>query len=262
MNILVVPDAHSKKNVKMDRFTWLGNYIVDTKPDIIVCLGDFADMEALSSWDYGKKSFEGRRYKEDIKAAIEAQEALFKPLTNYNLKAKENHKPRYKPYLVMTLGNHEHRINRAVNDDPKLDGTIGIDDLKYSEFGWDVYPYKEVVMIEGIAFSHVFPNGLMDRPISGDNAGRTIIKKTHTSAIAGHAHILNIATEVNSNGDRLWGILAGCFLGEGQEEDYVSKLVQKSWWHGLTLLKNCNGKGNFDPEFISRDELKKKYSNI
>jgi hypothetical protein len=261
VDILVIPDSHAKPGVTNNRFTWLGHYIVDEKPDIIVCLSDLFDMPSLSSYDVGKKSFEGRRYKEDIKAGIDAQEKLFKPLTNYNLKAKENHKPRYKPYLVMTLGNHENRINRAVNDDPKLDGTIGIEDLKLEEFGWDVYAYKDVAMVEGIAFSHNFPNGLMDRPISGDNAGRTILKKMHSSAIAGHAHTLNIATEVDSAGKRMWGILAGCYLEEGQLEDYVSPLVQKSWYNCVLHLHDVKA-GDFDLEIITRDTLKKKYANI
>ncbi len=42
--------------------------------------GDFADMPSLSSYDIGKKTFEGRRYKADIEAAHSAMEALLAPI--------------------------------------------------------------------------------------------------------------------------------------------------------------------------------------
>ena len=40
--------------------------IFEEKPDVVVCLGDWFDMASLSSHDKGKKSFEGRRYKQDV----------------------------------------------------------------------------------------------------------------------------------------------------------------------------------------------------
>ena len=84
--------------------TSIGNYLVDKKPDIIVNLGDFADMPSLSSYDVGKKSFEGRRYKADIEAAHRAMEALLAPINNYNDRARENHKARYTPRRVFVWG--------------------------------------------------------------------------------------------------------------------------------------------------------------
>lgn len=44
--------------------------------------------------------------------------------------------PEYAPRMVLTLGNHEHRINRAVEYDPKLDGLLTVDDLDYQRHGW------------------------------------------------------------------------------------------------------------------------------
>ena len=58
--LLIIP-SHDN-----DRFTWLGNLIFEEKPDVVVCLGDWFDMASLSSHDKGKKSFEGRRYKQDV----------------------------------------------------------------------------------------------------------------------------------------------------------------------------------------------------
>ena len=72
--ILIVGDTHAHPNHSNERFTWLGRYIVDSKPDKVVQIGDFADMPSLCSYDKGRRSFEGRRYNKDIAAAIDAQE--------------------------------------------------------------------------------------------------------------------------------------------------------------------------------------------
>ena len=69
MKHLIIPDTQVKRDVDLSYLEWIGKYIVDKKPDVIVQIGDFADMPSLSSYDVGKKSFEGRRYKDDIEAA-------------------------------------------------------------------------------------------------------------------------------------------------------------------------------------------------
>ena len=56
---------------------------------------------------------------------------LLAPLIEYNTQAKKNKKQLYKPKMILTLGNHENRINRVIENDPKLDGTLSIDDLMY-----------------------------------------------------------------------------------------------------------------------------------
>src|SRR5678816_1840691 len=117
--ILVIPDVQAKPGNDFTFLRKLGMYIVEKQPDIIVNIGDFADMPSLSSYDVGKKSFEGRRYVKDIEAAHEAQTALLEPLWDYNHKARKNKEKQYKPRMVLTLGNHEERINRAVNEDAK-----------------------------------------------------------------------------------------------------------------------------------------------
>src|SRR5688572_21026993 len=160
--ILVLPDVQAKPGINFSYLSRIGQYAVDKKPEVIVCIGDFADMPSLSSYDKGKKSFEGRRYKRDIEAAQFAMQAFLGPIERHNKTAK---KP-YKPRMVLTLGNHEERILRAINDDPKLDGVLSVDDLAFKEYGWEVFPFLEVVIIEGVAFSHFFATGVMGRPAS------------------------------------------------------------------------------------------------
>jgi predicted phosphodiesterase len=254
-NILIIPDAHAKPDESKEHFKAAGELIVDKQPDIVICLGDLADMGALSSYDKGKKSAENQRYQYDIESVVVAQELLFKPLNDYN----RSRKKKYQPDLYLTMGNHEERINRAVQDDARLEFTLSFEDLRYEEFGWQVSPFKEVLVVEGIALNHYFPNGLMDKPLAGLSPGRSMINKYHSSCIAGHRHDLDVASAVNSSGKRMWGIVAGCWLGPTQEEHYVSKTIQKTWWRGLTLLKDVVD-GDFSLEFISQEYIMKTYS--
>jgi hypothetical protein len=84
--ILVIPDVQCKPGVDMTHLTHIGKYIVEKKPDMIVHLGDHWDMPSLSSYDKGKKSFEGRRYKADIEAGNLGMRMLQAPLVALNKK--------------------------------------------------------------------------------------------------------------------------------------------------------------------------------
>ena len=60
MKLLFIPDTQIKNGVNLDHIQALGNYILDKKPDIIVCIGDWWDMPSLSSYEKkGSKYFEG-----------------------------------------------------------------------------------------------------------------------------------------------------------------------------------------------------------
>ena len=107
----VIPDVQSKSGVDFKYLTKIGTYLVEKKPEKWICLGDFADMPSLSSYDVGKKAFEGRRYTKDIEASKDAMDALLTPLWEFNAKAKRNKEKQYNPDMTMLLGNHENRIN-------------------------------------------------------------------------------------------------------------------------------------------------------
>src|SRR5574340_1836179 len=117
---MVIPDTQVKEGVPTEHLEWIGRYAAEKKPDVIVCLGDFADMPSLSSYDKGKKSFEGRRYTKDIDATQQAMVRLMTPIADERGRLKRNKEKQWNPHLVMLLGNHEHRINRAIEDDAKL----------------------------------------------------------------------------------------------------------------------------------------------
>jgi len=251
--ILYIPDTQVKPEVPLDHLNALGNYIVAKKPDIIVQGGDFTDMPSLSSYDVGKRCFEGRRYKLDIEVAKQAMGILLKPLNDFNEKAQKNHEKQYHPRKILTLGNHEDRITRAIDSDPKLDGTLSLQDLGYEEFGWEVYPFLQPVVVEGICFNHYFPSGVLSRPIV---TAQVLLRKMHMSCIAGHLPGLQFHREARADGKQLTAIICGSFYQH--LEDYMSPIVNKQHWHGVIMLHGVND-GDFDIMPVSLRYLRLKY---
>jgi hypothetical protein len=230
----------------------IGEYIVEKRPDTVICIGDFADMQSLSSYDIGKKSFEGRRYKNDILASQEAMRTLLQPLRAFNQNASLYKKKRYLPRLILTLGNHEHRINRVIESDPKLEGTISIDDLKYEEMGWEVYPYLVPVVVDGIAYSHFFTSGVLGRPVT---SARALVQKKHMSCVMGHVQNFEVHTDYRADGSRVTGMFAGCCYNH--EEDYLGP-QGNNHFRGIHMLHEASN-GEFDHMAISLKYLRKKY---
>ena len=155
---LMIPDTQAKPGVPIEHLEWIGQYIADKRPEVIVHIGDHADMPSLSSYDKGKRVSEGRRVQEDIDASTEAMEVLLKPLEKLQKQQKRNKKKIYKPKMVLTLGKHEERIKRHVNANPELHGFLSYDNLKYKEMGWEVYDFLEPVIINGVTYCHFMAN--------------------------------------------------------------------------------------------------------
>lgn len=256
-NILLVGDVHLHPKHSNERMTWLGNLVVDRKPDIIIQIGDMSDLPSLSSFDVGKKTFEGRRYSDDCKATHDGLAKFQAPIDEYNKKLKVNKSKHYNPKKYLCGGNHENRIAKAVNSDPKLDGTMGIDDLKYKEFGWEFIQFLKPLIIDGVMFQHYLVSGSMDRSISSENTGRAFIKKYHTSVFAGHSHKLDLAWEAGQNGLMMSGTI-GCYFTHF--EDWQSVAAQSQFWRGVLLLKGVkNGVITEGHEAITMDYIKKAY---
>lgn len=249
---LVIPDVQAKDGNDFTYLKCLGKFIVKKQPDVIVCIGDFADMESLISYDKGLKSFEGRSYQKDIWAAREAMDALLEPMFLYNKLQIRDKKKQYKPRMVMTLGNHENRINRAVEEDRKLDGLISVDDLPYQD--WEVYNFLDVVVIDGIAYSHYFCGGVMGRPITSAQA---ILTKKHMSCFAGHQQGRQIAYGHKADGSEITAIIAGSFYEH--DEAYMGAQGNKHW-RGFYVLHDVHD-GSFDEMAVSIKFLKERYAD-
>lgn len=248
----IIPDVQAKPGQDFSFLTAVGEYLVDKKPDKWICLGDFADMPSLSSYDVGKKSFEGRRYTHDMEAAQEAMRALLGPLWKYNHQARINKKKRYYPDLLMFLGNHEYRIERAVENDPKLDGMLSVEQLPYED--WKVLPYKHIEIVDGIAYSHLFTTGVMGRPVT---SARALVLKKHMSCIQGHNQKMEIYNEYRADGSLITGLFAGCcYL---HDEDYLGP-QGNNYFRGIHMLYDVHD-GAFHTHSITLDYLINRYAS-
>ncbi len=252
----VIPDVQAQPNVPLDHLSWAGEYLVAKKPDTIICIGDWADMKSLSMYDVGKKSYEGRTYKEDIDVAQYAMSLFMAPIQKEVKRLKDNKKAQWNPRLVLTLGNHENRIDRAIETDRKLEGTISVKDLGYEKWGWEVIPYLQPINIDGIMYSHYFTSGEMGRPVT---SARAMIIKKHMSCTMGHTPKTEIdMSQVRADGTPIIGLFCGSFYQHN--EDYLGP--QGNPVHRQIWLKHEVDNGMYYIMPVSMVYLAKRYGNI
>lgn len=251
---MVVPDTQVKPGVPLEHLEWAGRWAAEKKPDVIVFIGDHADMPSLSSYDKGKRSYEGRRYTDDIEAAKEGLRLFLAPIRAEQARLRQVRRKEWHPRLVITLGNHEHRIDRASELQPELHGLISIDDLQYKEFGFEVYPFLEPVVIDGIVYCHYFTTGAMGRPVT---SARALAMKKHMSCVMGHVQQTEIdLSQKRGDGKFITGVFAGCFYQH--DESYLGiqgNQVRRQCWMFYDVKD-----GEFDIHALPLEYLRKRYA--
>jgi hypothetical protein len=247
--ILVIPDTQCKPNGDITHIKAAANFAVRKQVDIIVTLGDWWDMESLSVYNTRKQS-EGLRIKDDVEAGMDAMNA-FMDIINKGFSKK--------PRLVFTHGNHsmQVRLPRFIESNPHLDGMIEESTTPFLErHGFEVYPFLEVVNIEGIRFSHYIqnPHSLRGGVLAGtiDN----MLKNAGFSFVMGHQQVLKMGKHYLSDGTMRLGLVAGAFYPH--EESYMSVQGNRHW-RGIVLLNEVK-EGAADICEVSLDYLLRKYN--
>ena len=250
---LVVPDPHAHPDFNNDRADWLGSLIKDLKPDVVINLGDAADMASLSTFDKGKASFHGSNYERDIESHLDFQDRMWYP----SRKAKKK-----QPHKIVLEGNHEHRIKRAIELSPELQGDrfgVSFKDLAFKDYYHEVVEYTGqtpgIISVDGISYAHFFISGVMGRPIGGEHHASSLITKNFTSCTCGHSHLADWSVRTSTTGKKVMGCVAGVY------QDYESKWagrVNDLWWGGVVIKRNVED-GVYDPEFVSIEQLRKEY---
>ena len=111
---VILTCGHADPSVENDRFSWLGEFLYDIKPDYVVDLGDGADMRSLNSFDTRyPEAIVSQSYEKDIEAYNDSMERL---------RWKFRHHKRKRPYFIGFEGNHENRLKKAIAHDPRLEG--------------------------------------------------------------------------------------------------------------------------------------------
>ena len=237
--VLVIGDAHAAPNQCLKRFNAAGRLAAEARVDAVVDIGDFADMESLLDIESGRKSdasIDGKRLDADIAAAVEARDR-FKAGMDQKAKGK-----RWKPRLVATIGNHEGpRIDRLKAVLPQIGDLVNVDDLGYSQYGWEAYPHFEPAWVEGVAFCHSWKARASSRPIGGVNFSRAVSNAYpgEFSRVSGHSHKFSVGSF--SNGMRgsspHYVIEAGCFFNVDSPLHAWARGDVSGWTSGLLLLE-------------------------
>lgn len=246
--------SHADPEASNERFSWLGEFLYDLKPDYVVDLGDGADMRSLNSYDTRYPSqIVNQSYEKDIEWYNDAQERL-------RWKFKKN--KRKKPTWYGLEGNHENRIKKAIAHDPRLEGsTHGISFSHLQTDHWfDEYTEYEnsapsVLDLDGVSYAHYFSSGNYGSAISGIHHAYALLQHRNHSSTCGHSHKRSIHFKDSAHPQGIIGLVAGCF--KGKDEAWAGQ-SNREWWRGVVVKRNIDN-GLYEPEFISMDTLEREY---
>lgn len=248
---LYIPDTQIKPGVPIEHVAWAARYAAVKRPDVIVIAGDWFDMPSLSSYDEGKLSGEGRRIVDDIEAGNAALELFEREL--------RKHAPGHRPRKYVTLGNHEERIARAVDSNPKLEGSISLSDLAFARLGWQVASFLRPIEIDGITYAHYFPVGPTGRVTAskfGAPSALAQARRMMRTCVAGHRQGKDVA-EVYSPGRMVRGVIAGSFY---QHDERYLTACGETYWRGVLLFNDVQAKtGEFDLCEVSLEYLRRRF---
>lgn len=249
---LFIPDTQIKPGVPIDHIEWAARYAAVKRPDVIVIAGDWYDMPSLSSYDEGKLSAEGRRVADDLAAGAEGLELFERTL--------RKHAPRgYSPRKLVTLGNHEDRIARAIEVNAKLDGVLSLEDLAFKRHGWAVVPFLKPVTVDGITYAHYFPIGPSGRVVNNRNGApnaRAQVQRLMRTCVAGHKQGKDLA-EVYTPGRTVRGVIAGSFYSH--QEGYLTAMGDQ-YWRGILVFNDVQAStGEFDLCEVSLPYLERRF---
>lgn len=246
--------SHADPEASNERFSWLGEFLYDLKPDYVVDLGDGADMRSLNSYDTRYPSqIVNQSYEKDIEWYNDAQERL-------RWKFKKN--KRKKPTWYGLEGNHENRIKKAISHDPRLEGsTHGISFSHLQTDHWfDEYTEYEnsapgILDLDGVSYAHYFSSGNYGSAISGVHHAYTLLQHRNHSSTCGHSHKRSIYFKDSAHPQGIIGLVAGCF--KGKDEAWAGQ-SNREWWRGVVVKRGIDN-GLYEPEFISMDTLEREY---
>lgn len=255
VNHLIIPDLQVRPGQDLTYLDWIGEYMVEQRPDTLVCIGDFFDLPSLSSYDKGRACSEGRRLSDDLDAGRRGMDRLLRPLRALQVKQKKNKDKVYRPNMVFTLGNHEERLARHVDANPELVGFVDYADFCLERHGWVVHDYLKPVEVDGITYVHYLANPFTGKPYGG--TALTQLKNVGKSFVVGHKQCLDIAVRPIIDGSMQLGVVCGaCYPHNEAYKGYQGN----SHFRGLIVLHDVKD-GYGDIMCVSLDYLKRVYED-
>jgi len=246
--------AHASPEVSNERFNWLGDFLYDLRPDYVVDLGDGADMKSLNSYDTRKPTaMVAQSYEADIECYNDAQERI-------RHKFKKNKRKR--PSFYGFEGNHEHRIKRAIEVDPRLEGLkhgISYSHLNTGKWFDEYHEYHNsapaIHTYDGVSYAHFIASGNYGSALSSVHHGHALVHKLGCSTTVGHSHKFHFYRKAESFPYPTQGLVAGCF--KGADESWAGQ-ANREWSSGVAIKRSLEN-GNYNLQWVSLAELRKEY---
>lgn len=255
LSAVIIGDSHAHPKFDNRRFEWAARFINERKPDIVVDIGDSADMSSIRAFDTRGPSveFENQRYVHDIEAYHDAMRRFHRAL---------KHKPRF----VKLLGNHEQRIDRVVEASPTLQGHLSQADLHQDWPMWKVHALGVPVRLGSFLVAHYFRSPGGSLPISGVTPCRSVLQKRKCNALFGHTHRFEFYQDhIGSNG-AITAINVGCFMEApqiaSQSREWAGDTTG-TWNSGLLYLPDMGGRvgrAGFSFEWMGIKDVQARYA--
>lgn len=251
----VIPDLQARPGDALDHLDWIALDIVRRKPDVIVVIGDWWDLPSLSSYSpAGGTEKEGARLLDDLKAGEDAMIRLMSPIQFEINRLAAPGRAHWRPRLIFTEGNHEHRAARFASEDARFQGVVGTHLCNVEHFGFERYRFEQPVQVDGVWYCHYWKTAHSPRPIGGTIDNR--LNKLGFSFVQGHEQGKRYGDRPLANGRTIHGIVAGsCYLGV---ETYRGPQGANEW-RGTVVLHDVR-EGDFEPMFLSLRYLCREYT--
>jgi hypothetical protein len=252
---LVLPDDHAMPDDNFRRFEWLGNYIMEHMPAVIVKIGDSWDMPSLCSYDQGKKEFVFKNVRDDIEAGHKAEELMFGQIVQYNNTMSKWKKKQYNPLILKCIGNHEVRVAKLLSYEPRWEGSVSMDDFRTRlDLKENIVDYLDFAILDNIAYSHLFVSGVQGRPAA---SARAMLAKKGMSCTMGHTHIWDTAELTKPTGERARALICGSFH-DPDNKGFAGAQTDKIWNNSITHKHDVLN-GDYDLEEVSINRLGRMY---
>ncbi len=229
--VMVMGDAHDRPGRDKERFKWIGRMASERLPDAFVCIGDVASFDSLSAHETPGSQADAERpsFHQELDSLDEALGLFHSQLPVGSLP------------IFITLGNHEHRTERAANRQPKLNGDMPIRlNEVFARYRWQARPFGEFLDLYGVDLVHC-PLNVMGREMGGEHVERTVANKALRSLVFGHTHRAQVVnmTKVGQH-RRVTVVNVGTAMPWGIVEKYTG-LAMSGWSYGAFELRIQSG---------------------
>lgn len=253
---LIIPDTQVKPGVPLDHFRWIGRYIREKQPRVVIHLGDHWDMPSLSSYEStARRASAGRAKMADIEAGNRALEVLEEAMGDF--------KPERK---ILLEGNHDGfapqgRVGRYLDEHPEDQGLINPEQFADSWLGWERVPFLQPIEIDGVLYCHLFPLN-RDGAVTGFGlrrgaaSAKAQVQAVGQSCTAGHKQGLDTSIYNPPYSAARRGVIAGsCYM---HEEEYLGP---GRYWRGILVKHDVRPENpnHYDLLEVSLEYLKRRH---